>query len=62
MALCCMRWSEVHFPNVSESNAKGYRAAYLLCESIANKRMVDVKLDDFKYIADTSGKYTRTLH
>ena len=55
------RWSEEHFPTVSESNAKGYRAAYLLCEPIANKRMVDVKLDDLQYIADTSGKNTPTL-
>lgn len=55
------RWSAEHFPTVSESNAKGYRAAYLLCESIANKRMADVKLDDLQYIADTSGKNTPTL-
>ena len=55
------RWSEEHFPTVSESNAKGYREAYLLCEPIANKRMADVKLDDLQYIADTSGKNTPTL-
>lgn len=55
------RWSAEHFPTVSESNAKGYRAAYLLCESIAKKRMADVKLDDLQYIADTSGKNTPTL-
>lgn len=55
------RWSAEHFPTVSESNAKGYRAAYLLCDSIANKRMADVKLDDLQYIADNSGKNTPTL-
>ena len=55
------RWSAEHFPKVSESNAKGYRAAYLLCESIANKRMVDIKLDDLQFIADNSGKNTPTL-
>lgn len=55
------RWSTEHFPTVSESNAKGYRASFLLCEPIANKRMVDIKLDDLQYIADTSGKNTPTL-
>ena len=55
------RWSAEHFPTVSKSNAKGYRAAYLLCDSIANKRMADVKLDDLQYIADNSGKNTPTL-
>lgn len=55
------RWSEEHFPTVSESNAKGYRAAYLLCEPIKHKRMVDVKLDDLQHLADTSGKNTPTL-
>ena len=55
------RWSDEHFPTVSESNAKGYRAAYLLCEPIANKRMADIKLDDLQYIADNSGKNYPTL-
>lgn len=55
------RWSDEHFPTVSESNAKGYRAAYLLCDSISNKRMADIKLDDLQYIADNSGKNTPTL-
>ena len=55
------RWSDEHFPTVSESNVKGYRAAYLLCEPIANKRMADVKLDDLQYIADNSGKNYPTL-
>lgn len=55
------KWSSEHFPTVSESNAKGYRAAYLLCEPIKNKRMADVKLDDLQYIADNSGKNMPTL-
>ena len=55
------RWSEEHFPEVSESNIKGYKAAFLLCEPIANKRMVDIKLDDLQYIADSSGKNEPTL-
>ena len=42
------KWSEEHFPTVSTSNVKGYKAAFLLCEPIANKRMVDIKLDDLQ--------------
>lgn len=55
------RWSTEHFPTVSASNVKGYRAAYALCKDITNKRMADVKLDDLQYIVDTSGKNTPTL-
>lgn len=55
------RWSEEHFSTVSESNAKGYRASFLLLQPIANKRFVDVTLDDFQYIADNSGKNFPTL-
>lgn len=55
------KWSAEHFPEISESNRKGYRAAWLLCEPIAQKRMVDIKLDDLQYIADNSGKNSPTL-
>lgn len=55
------RWSEEHYPTVSESNVKGCKAAYLLCKPIENKRFVDVALDDLQYIADNSGKNTPTL-
>lgn len=55
------RWYDEHSPEISESNAKGYKAAYKLCESIAHKRIVDVTLDDLQYIVDNSGKNTPTL-
>lgn len=55
------RWSAEHFPTVSESNVKGYKAAFLLCNEIANKRLVDITLDDLQYAADNSGKNTPTL-
>ena len=55
------RWSDEHFPSVSGSTAKGYRAAYLLCKPIANKKFVDVRLDDLQYLADHSGKNSPTL-
>lgn len=50
------RWSAEHFPTVSESNIKGYKAAFLLCAPLVNKRFVDITLDDLQYIADNSGK------
>lgn len=55
------RWSDEHFPTISASNIMGYKASYILCEPIANKRMADIKLDDLQYIVDTSGKNTPTL-
>lgn len=55
------RWNAEHFPTVSESNVKGYKAAFLLCAPIAGRRFVDVKLDDLHACADNSGKNYPTL-
>lgn len=55
------RWSNEHFPTVSDSNVKGYKASYLLCAPIAGRRFVDVKLDDLQACADNSGKNYPTL-
>lgn len=55
------RWSDEHFPTISDSNIKGYKAAFLLCRPISNKRFVDIKLDELQYIADNSGKNSPTL-
>jgi len=55
------RWNEEHFPTVSDSNVKGYKAAFLLCAPIAGRRFVDVKLDDLQACADNSGKNYPTL-
>ena len=55
------RWSSEHFPTVSDSNVKGYKAAFLLCAPIAGRRFVDVKLDDLQAVADNSGKNYPTL-
>ena len=55
------RWSGEHFPTVSDSNVKGYKAAFLLCAPIAGRRFVDVKLDDLQACADNSGKNYPTL-
>lgn len=55
------RWSDEHFPNVSESNVKGYKASWKLCDKIASMHFVDVKLDHLQMIVDESGKNTPTL-
>lgn len=55
------RWSDEHFPNVSESNVKGYKASWKLCDKIASMRFVDVKLDHLQMVVDESGKNTPTL-
>lgn len=55
------RWSDKHFPNVSESNVKGYKASWKLCDKIASMHFVDVKLDHLQMIVDESGKNTPTL-
>lgn len=55
------RWSDEHFPTVSDSNVKGYRAAWALCDKLARMRFVDVKLDHLQMIVDESGKNYPTL-
>ena len=55
------RWSEKKFKDISESNAKGYEAAYKLCDKIENMRFVDLKIDHIQKIVDESGKYKPTL-
>ena len=55
------RWSDEHFPTVSDSNVKGYRAAWALCDKLVRTRFVDVKLDHLQMIVDESGKTYPTL-
>lgn len=55
------RWSDEHFPTVSQSNVNGYKAAYNLCNKISTMRFVDVKLDHLQMIVDQSGKNYPTL-
>lgn len=55
------RWSDEHYPTVSDSNVKGYKAAFLLCAPIAGRRFADIKLDDLQACADNSGKNYPTL-
>jgi len=55
------KWSDVHFETVSDSNVKGYKAAYRLCGKLEKMRMVDIKLDHLQTVVDESGKNTPTL-
>lgn len=55
------RWSDEHFPTVSDSNVSGYRAVWNLCDKISGMRFIDVKLDHLQMIVDESGKNTPTL-
>ncbi len=58
---CFEKWSEIHFPKVSDSNVKGYRASFRLCDGIEKMKMVDIKLDHLQKVVDESGKNTPTL-
>ena len=55
------RWSEKKFEDISESNAKGYEAAFKLMEHLRKMRFVDLKLDHIQNVIDESGKNTPTL-
>ena len=57
----CARWSERKSKEVSESNVKGYKAAYKLCTSMYDMRMIDIKLSHLPDVVDNSGKNTPTL-
>lgn len=55
------RWSVVHFEKVSKSNINGVKAAYKLCDSIKDMRVVDIKLGHLQAVVDHSGKNKPTL-
>ena len=55
------RWSDEHFPKVSDSNVNGYKASYSLCTKIKDMNIHDIKLDHLQKVVDESGKNTPTL-
>lgn len=55
------RWSSEKFPTTSESNIKGYRAAYAVCEDIADVPFRNLRLDDLQRVIDHCGKNFPTL-
>lgn len=55
------KWSEKKFTEISDSNIKGYKASYLLCDSIKDMKFVEIKLDHLQKVVDESGKNHPTL-
>lgn len=55
------RWSEKKFEKISESNIKGYKASFLLCEPIKKMKFVDIKLEHLQSVVDNSRKNHPTL-
>lgn len=55
------KWIEEHAPKVSESNIKGYKASFKLCDSIKDMKIAEIKLDHLQKVVDESGKNTPTL-
>lgn len=55
------RWSDKHFPTVSDSNVNGYKASFRLCDNIKDMNIHDIKLDHLQKVVDESGKNTPTL-
>lgn len=55
------KWSAEHYPKVSESNVKGCKAAYKLCESIKDIKFNDIRKSHLQNVVDSSGKNYPTL-
>lgn len=55
------KWSEKKFEKISDSNIKGYKASYQLCDSIKDMKFVDIKLEHLQKVVDESGKNYPTL-
>ena len=55
------KWSEQHFTKISNSNVVGVKSAIKICENIYDKLFIDLKLSDYQYIFDNSGKNAPTL-
>lgn len=55
------RWSEEKYANTSPSNIKGYRAAYAICEDLADLPFRNLRLDDLQRTVDRCGKNYPTL-
>lgn len=55
------KWSAEHYPKVSDSNVKGYNAAYRLCTMLYKMRFTDIRLAHLQGVIDTCGKNYPTL-
>lgn len=50
------RWSEEHFPKISEKLQQRYQNWYDWCPTLHSMKIRDIRLDDIQQIADASGK------
>lgn len=55
------RWSEEHFPELSDSTIAGYKACYKTCSKIYNIPMSKLRTKDLQRVIDESGKNAPTL-
>ena len=55
------KWSAEHYTKVSDSNVKGYNAAYRLCTMLYKMRFTDIRLAHLQGVIDTCGKNYPTL-
>lgn len=55
------RWASEKYPTTSASNIKGYRAAFAICEDIADVPFRNLRLDDLQRVVDLCGKNYPTL-
>lgn len=55
------RWSAEHFPKISKSNAKSYRASYAVCSPLYDLKFSDIRLSHLQGMIDHCGKNYPTL-
>lgn len=55
------KWSAEHFPTISESNVKAYRASYAACATLQGRIFAELRRNDLQAVIDTCGKNYPTL-
>lgn len=55
------KWSAAKFETISESNIKGYKASYKVCEPLYNMVFAEIRLIHLQTVVDTCGKNYPTL-
>lgn len=55
------KWSETKFETISDSNIKGYKASYKVCEPLYKMVFADIRLIHLQTVVDTCGKNYPTL-
>lgn len=55
------KWCEKKFEKIAESNIKGYKASYVVCEPLHDMKFGDIKLSHLQGVIDQSDKNPPTL-